>query len=114
MRIHPVNFLIAILICALLTYGLVSLDANLMKGTIGIGSFIFLSSTLAVSIGFSFEGARAAVNLKVLSLLFFVCGLVLNLLFALLWSSQVSYIISCGILFLVYALAAQAVFSAKQ
>lgn len=114
MRIHPVNFLIAILIGALATYGLVSLDANLMKGTIGIGAFLFLSSTLAVGIGFNFDGARAGTNLKVLSLLFFFCALVLNLLFSLFWSSQVSYIISCGILFLVYVLIAQSVFSTQQ
>lgn len=114
MRIHAVNFVIAILAGALLTYGLTILDANVMKMTIGVGAFVFLSSTLAVAIGFDFDGARAGVNLKVVSFLFFFAGLLLNLVFALFAVSQATYVISCGILFLLYLLIAQSVFSARQ
>jgi hypothetical protein len=114
MRIHPVNFLIALLISALLTFGLVSLDANLLKGATGIGSFIFSALTLALALGVTFENARAAVNLKVLSLLFFVLGLGVHLLFAFLWSSLVGYVICSGIAYLVHLLLAQSLYGARQ
>lgn len=114
MRIHPVNFLIALLISALLTYGLVSLEANVLKGATGIGSFIFSCTTLALAIGINVDSARTAVNLKVLSLLFFGVGLGVNLLFVLLWPSQVGYIICCGISYLIYILLAQSVYAARQ
>lgn len=114
MRIHPVNFLLALMICALLTYGIVSIDANGMKLTTGIGSFVFLSSTLAVAIGLQFKNGRAGVNVSMVALLFFVAALLLNLLFAFIAFSQVTYIVTCGVAFSGYVLLAQSISSAEQ
>lgn len=114
MRIHPVNLFVAIIVGALLTYGISSLDSNTMKGVIGIGSFAFLAVTLSFAIGITFENARTGVNLKIISVLFFVGSLFCNLVFAFIPFSQASYIISSGILFLIYVLVANGIYGARQ
>ena len=113
MKIHATNFLIAAAVCALLTYGIMSIDANSMKATVGIGTFISLASTLALAIGVTFDNARTGTNLRVVAFLFFVGALLLNALFAFAGFSQTGYIITCGIFFLVYVLIANALFSAR-
>lgn len=114
MKINPLNCLIAFLIGALLTYGLVALDSNMMKGLIGIGAFIFIVSTLTGAIGVIFDEARIGVNLRILSFFFFMVALLINLFFAILSTSQTGYVVTCGVVFLIYVLIAQAIFSAKQ
>lgn len=113
MKIHSVNMLIAAAVCALLTYGLMSIDANSIKGTLGIGAFISLASTLALAVGVSFDRARTGTNVRVVAVLFFVGALCLNTIFAFAGFSQTSYIITCGVFFLVYVLIATALFEAK-
>lgn len=112
MRIDAVNVLIALLVCALLTYGVTTLDANVIRLATGLGSFVFLGATLAVAIGVDSGNGRAGVNLKVVSWAFFVAGLLLNLAFALLATSATGYIICCGIVFLLYVLVARSVWAA--
>ncbi len=114
MKIHAVNLLIAIAISALLTYGFVSIDSNLLKGAICLGSFIFLASTLSLAIGVSFENPRVGVNVKLVSAIFFVGSLSLNLVFALISFSQTSYIITSGVVFFIYVLIANSIYGARQ
>ena len=114
MNFNPVNLLIAFVISALVTYGLTSLDSNSMQLAIGIGSFIFLASTLSLAFGVGFENERAGTNIRVVSGVFFVVALLVNLLFSFVQLSPVSYIITCGITFLIYVLIANGIYSAKQ
>ena len=100
MKIQPVNFLIAIALSALLSYGLWSMDAPL-KNYIAVGAFVFLAGTLTPCIGIHYEQARRAVNLKVLCAVFFLLGLVENVAFSLLDASATFYIITCSISFLI-------------
>jgi len=113
-RIHPVNILVAIVVGALLTYGITAFDANTMKLTIGVGSFVFMASTLGAAFGVTFENGRSGVNIRVVGTLFFVMAVALNLAFATLGLSQTSYIVTSGILFLVFVLVANAIYSARQ
>lgn len=113
MKIHAVKMLIAAAVCALLTYGLMSIDANSIKGTLGIGAFISMASTLALAIGVSFDRARTGANVRVVAVLFFIGALCLNTFFAFSGLSQISYIITCGIFFLLFVLIATALFEAK-
>lgn len=113
MKIHATNLLIAAVICALLTYGIMSIEANTMKAATGVGTFISLASTLALAIGVSFDNARTGTNMRVVAMLFFAGSLILNALFAFAGFSQTIYIIACGILFLVYVLVANALFAAR-
>lgn len=114
MKIHPVNFLAAIIICALLTYGISMLDTNPIKFTMGIGSFIFFACTLAVAMGITFNSSRVGVNIKVVAIVFFIISLALNLIFGFFSFSQATYIISSGILFLLYVVVANGIFRAPQ
>jgi hypothetical protein len=114
MKVHPLNLLIAVLISALLAYGIWSLDANTLKGTTGVGSFVFLASTLACSIGLRFRDGRAGVSVKLLGSLFFVAAFVLNVVLVFTGATQAVYVIICGIAFLLFLLVANGVFSAAQ
>jgi len=114
MRVHLVNTLVALAVTALITFGISSIDGNTLKGQIGIGSFIFIASTLVFAIGITFDNVRMGINVRLISWIFFVVGLLLNLLFALVAFSQTSYIITSGVVFLIYVLVANSIFSAKQ
>lgn len=113
MRIHLTNCLIALTICALLAYGIVSMDSNTIKAATGVGAFLSLAATLVVAIGLSFDNARVGTTMRTLALTGFVGALLLNGGFALAGLSQTSYVISCGIYFLLYVLLANGLFSAK-
>ncbi|TFW28523.1 hypothetical protein [Massilia horti] len=114
MRVHALNLLIALLVSGLITFGLVSADANTIKGTMAVGSFLFLGCTLGTALGCQVEQPRTAVNLKVLSGTFFVVGLAIQLVFSFGMFSQTSYVITDGVVFLTFILTANAVFGAKQ
>ena len=113
MKIHATNSLIAVTICALLVYGIISVDANVIKAATGFGAFLSLASTLVIAIGVSFDNGRTGANMKTLAFTFFLGALALNGLFAFAGFSQTSYVISCGIYFLLFVLLANALFSAK-
>lgn len=114
MKINITNFVIAIAISALLTYGLWSIEGNSLRNTISVGSFMLLSSTLALMLGVSFHLPRAATNIKVVSGVFFGIGLLINATFALMTLSQASYIIASGIAFLSFVLVARSIYAAEQ
>lgn len=114
MKVHAVNLFIAVVVSALLTYGIVSVEANTLKVLTGLGSFIFFASTLAVAIGVSFENPRVGVNVKLVAMLFFFGSLCFNLLFAFVSFSQTSYIIVSGLLFSFCVLIANSVRKAQQ
>ncbi|MGZ5198827.1 MAG: hypothetical protein ACXWC4_03575 [Telluria sp.] len=114
MKIHPLNCLIAVLLGALLTYGIAAIDSNTMKATVAVGCFLFLVTTLAGGVGITFERSRAGANVRIVSMVFFVLGLFLNLFFAMFAPYQTSYIITSGVLFLVYVLIAQAIFTSAR
>mgnify|MGYP001351122725 CR=1 FL=1 len=114
MKFHPVNSLIAIVVSALLTYGIYSIDTNLNKTIISVGAFIFFATTLSVAIGIGFENSRAGVNVKLVSCVGFAGAILLNLLFAFFDFSQTSYVITMGITFLLYVLVANSLYGAQQ
>jgi hypothetical protein len=114
MKVHIVNLLIAIVVSALLTYGVLSVDSNSLKGATGFGSFISFAITLALAIGVSFENPRVGVNVKLVSTIFFVVSLCINLLFAFVAFSQTSYVIAVGLMFSLFVLIANSIYGARQ
>lgn len=114
MRIHSVNLLIAILVSGLLAYGLTIIDANTLRGTLAVGSFLFFASTLGMAIGVTFDQPRTGVNARVLASSYFVLALGVQLVFAFGWFSQAAYIIATGLLFLSFVLFANTICSANQ
>lgn len=113
MRINIMNFMIALAIGALIAYGFWMLDGSL-KTYVGIGSFVFIAGTLSPAIGIHFEFARNATTVRVVCMVFFVVGLVVNLGFAVVGNSATAYIIFSAVSFLIYLFIANLVYNAKQ
>lgn len=97
MKINWILAIISLGIAALAGYGFYAGTENLFL-TFGGGGFLFvtLCGIIAVSFG------RGSANIKVLSLIFFVLSFVEHLIFAFAGFRQAAYIISTGILFLLY------------
>lgn len=100
MKIKIVQTIIAIAICALISYGLHSFYEGENKLLLTIGSFLFLSSTLIMTIGIELKYTRAGINMKVVSGIFFAIALISNLIFSFIHFSIPSYLIMNGLLFL--------------
>ncbi len=114
MKINLVQTIIAIAVSALIAYGLYHFHDNENQILLSIGSFVFLSVTLALSLGVSFEQSRTTTNIRVVSGIFFAVALISNLIFNFLNFSTPSYVITNGILLLVFVLIVYSVNKAKQ
>ena len=104
MKINFVQTIIAIAVSALIAYGLYHFHNGVNQMLLSIGSFVFLSVTLALSIGVNFEQSRTTTNIRVVSGIFFAVALISNLIFNFLSFSEPSYVITNGILILIYVL----------
>ena len=113
MKLNPVNSLIAIVLSAILAYALWSLNGDL-KNYVVVGAFVFFAGTLVPLIGGSYEYVRSGVNLRVVSGVFFVLGLLINGIFGLLAFSATAYIVTSALVFLVYAFIANALYGTSQ
>ena len=84
MKINLVQTIIAIAVSGLIAYGLYNFHDGENQILLSVGSFVFLSVTLALSIGVSFEQSRTTTNIRVVSGIFFAVALISNLIFQLL------------------------------
>ena len=107
MHTNILNFVIAILVSALLAYGFWSLGSPLAN-YLAVGSFLFLGGTLIPGIALRSSSARMAVNQKVLAGIFFSLGVAINLAFAFIGGSAVFYIITSAVLYLIFIFASNA------
>ncbi len=98
------QLIIAIALSALMSFGFYSMDIESNKLLISIGGFVFFAITLACTIGIQFETAGVSTNVRVLSSIFFVVGLVSPIVFSFFSSSVPLYVLVNGIVILVYAL----------
>jgi hypothetical protein len=101
MRIDTVYFMIALAIGLLLSYGLWFM-ADVLAVYIAIGSAIYLCITLGMTVGVRHDNPRTRTNLSALSGVFFVIGLVINVLFGMAGNIPVIYIMVSAISFLIY------------
>lgn len=114
MKIDFIKTLIAIAVSLLIAYGLYSFHESENKILLSAGSFVFLAITLILTIGASFELPRTTTNVKVVSGIFFAIALISNLIFTFISFSVPSYVITNGILLLVFVLIAYSILKAKQ
>lgn len=114
MKINFVQTIIAIAVSLLIAYGLYSFHDGENKILLSAGSFAFLATTLVLTIGASFEFPRTTTNIRVVSGIFFAVALISNLVFTFLNFSVPSYVITNGILLLVFILIAYSIYRAKQ
>lgn len=113
MKINPVNVFIAVLLSAVISYGLWSLD-GVLRNYVAVGGFFFLATTLLFLLLGSYSSERRGLNLRVVSGVFFFVALMLNALFALINLSATLYIVVSAILFLVYLFLANTIYNARQ
>jgi hypothetical protein len=114
MKINLVQTVIAIALSLLIAFGLYSFHSSENKILLSAGSFIFLAVTLIITIGASFELPRTTTNVKVVSGIFFAIALIGNLIFTFISFSVPGYVITNGILLLVFILIAYSINRAKQ
>lgn len=114
MKINFVQSIIAIAVSLLIAYGLYSFHESENKVLLNLGSFIFLAVTLVLTIGTTFELPRTTSNIKVVSSIFFVIALLSNLIFTFIRFSIPSYVITNGILLLVFILITYSIKKANQ
>ena len=114
MKINLVQTIIAIAVSALIAYGLYNFHDSENKILLSAGSFVFLASTLVLTIGTSFQLPRTTTNVRVVSGIFFAVALISNLIFTFVEFSVPSYVITNGILLLVFILIAYSINRAKQ
>jgi hypothetical protein len=114
MKINFVQTIIAIALSILIAYGLYSFHDSENKILLSVGSFVFLAATLILTIGTSFEQSRTTTNIRVVSGIFFAVALISNLIFTFINFSVPIYIITNGILTLVFLLIVYSVNKAKQ
>lgn len=114
MKINFVQTIIAIAVSSLIAYGFYSFCGNKNKALLTMGSFIFLATTLVITIGVNFEKSRTTSNVRVVSGIFFAIALMSNLVFSFFTFSTPSYVITNGILLLIYMLIAYSINKAKQ
>ena len=79
-----------------------------------VGSFAFLLVSGIGLIPLSFKQPRTTINVKTLSGIFFLLGLILNILSSALKLKVPIYIITSGLLFLVYLLVSYSIARQKQ
>lgn len=114
MKINFVQTIIAIALSALIAYGLYNFHDSENKILLSAGSFVFLATTLVITIGVNFEQSRITTNVRVVSGIFFVIALASNLIFSFFTFSTPSYVITNGILLLVFVLIVYSINKAKQ
>jgi hypothetical protein len=114
MKINFVTTIIALAISLLLAYGFYSFSDSDNKLLFCVGSFVFIAATLIMTIGVSLELPRTTANVRVVSGIFFTIALASNITFLFIKFSIPGYIITNGILLLIFLLLAYSVNRAKQ
>ncbi|MBS9766861.1 MAG: hypothetical protein KGV44_04910 [Flavobacteriaceae bacterium] len=114
MKINLVPTIIALAISSLIAYGFFAFCNNEHQLLVSIGSFVFLFFTIEMTIGVSFDLPRTTTNIRVVSGVFFVIALISNIIFSFLDFLEPSYIITNGILLLIFILIVYAIYKAKQ
>jgi len=115
MRIDIIKWLIAFGISALVSYGCYSLSKEevSMRMLYTICSFLFLFITATFMLGVTLSNTRSGALLKVLSGIFFGVGIILHLIFGLFPLNQTIFLITDGLLLLIYALGANFIYKSK-
>ncbi|MDR1883122.1 MAG: hypothetical protein LBR26_10140 [Prevotella sp.] len=114
MKVNFVQTLIAIATSLLVAYAFYAFHKGENALLLSCGSFIFLSTTLIIAIGINFNLPRTNVNIKAVAGIFCVIGLIDHIVFSFFDFSIPGYIISNGILLLLFILIIYSISKASQ
>lgn len=113
MKVKFIPALVAVLISALIAYGLWNFHNFDNKILLSVGGFVFCAVTLFCAFGVNFELPRTTTNIRFLSITFFVIALISNLIFCFVNFAVPFYIILNGILLLIFILIVYSITKAK-
>ncbi len=114
MKLNIVQTIVALGVSLLISYGLYNFNDSDNKILLSCGSFIFLAITLVITIGANFKLSRTTTNVRFVSGIFFMIALASNILFSFFHFSTPSYIITNGILLLLFILVIYSLYKVKQ
>lgn len=114
MKINFVQTIIAIALSLLISYGLFSFHNSGNRILLSVGGFLFFALTLILTLGISFELSRTTTNVRLVSAIFFIVSMLSNLFFSFIIFSFPEYIITNGILILIFILIINSIIKAKQ
>ena len=114
MKINFIQTIIAIAVSLLIAYGLCNFYDSENKILLSVGSFIFLATTLILTIGINFEHSRTTTNIRVVSGIFFAIFLISSFIFTFFNFLVPTYVITNGILLLVFISIAYSINKTKQ
>ena len=114
MKIKLIPSIIAVAICALIAYGFYSFCRGENQILLAIGACVFSLLTLGTTMAVCFQNSRTSVNVKVVSGIFFAIAMVSNLIFMFVNFSVPAYVITNGILLLVWLLIAYVIVRASK
>lgn len=114
MKLDFIKTIIAFAVSGLIAYGFFAFNKNVNKDLLTIGSFIFLVITLTFTVGINFQLPRTSSLIKTISIIFFIIALLSNLIFSFVDFKEATYIITNGILFLIYTLTTYSIGKVKQ
>lgn len=115
MKIDWIKTLIAVLINALMVYGMyVTCSSDTLRDILIGVSAVVLTITGVFTLGVSVEGERSAIMVKIVSGIFYAVLLVVNWIFTVVEFTIPLFIIINGILLLLYALVIVSMARTKQ
>ncbi len=114
MKINFIKTLIAVAISLLIAYGFYSFHESENKFLLSIGGGIFILITLILGLGSSFELSRSTTLIRTVSMIFFGIALTSNLIFSFIKFSVPGYVLTNGLLLLVFCFIEYSIFKAKQ
>jgi len=82
MKLNFIQTIVTIALNLLIEYGLYSFYVSKNKILLSLGSFVFLTTILVITIGVNFEQSRTRTKVRVISGIFFAIALAINLIFS--------------------------------
>ena len=104
MKIKVIPSILVLGISTILSYGIFSFCTNENATIMAIIGGLMSFMTLVATLGITLNRQGKSVNIKVVSLIFFVLGLISNLIFAYVHFKISTYIIINGLLILIWLL----------
>ena len=114
MKLNFILTIVTICICSLIAYAFYSYSPTETKMIYTVGSFIFLLISGVGLMALSFKQPKTTINIKTVSGIFFLLSFILNILSSILKFKEPTYIITFGLLFLVYVLISYSIVRQQQ
>jgi len=109
MKINFVRFIIGFALSSLISYGFYAFWNEITKGSdmhiaVVISSFMYSLFCISNTFSIEYESNRTTILIRTVSAIFFAVGLGVLILFSIYSSSLPAFVISIGVLFLIYLL----------